>query len=139
MINFSASTLDDVEQIKEWAQVDPYHFHQGEPEWWLTGNGGLLAFCLQDELGPLAYVRLDTEGDLTRLHTQFAPETVVSKKRLVVGMLAAIPTTIPYLKKQGSRGIIFNSVSSSLIGFMSKIGFFPVSGDDYALSFEEQN
>lgn len=139
MIKFSTSTLDDIEQIKEWGLNDPYHFHLGQSEWWLTGNGGMLAFCLMDEDGPLAYVRLDTEGDLTRLHTQFAPEEVVSKKRLVLGMIDAIQVTTPLLKEKGSKGIIFNSVSPSLIAFMSTLGFNPVGSNDYVQTFEEQN
>lgn len=139
MINFSTSTLDDVDQIKEWAEHDPYHFVTENAEWWLTSQG-FLSFCLQDEIGPICYVRLDSEDGLTRLHTQFAPETIVSKKRLIVGMLEAIKTTIPYLMSKGSQGIIFNSVSPSLIEFMDKqLGFKAVGNDDYKLIFEEQN
>jgi hypothetical protein len=131
---FSPSTVDDLEQLTEWIAYDPYHFHQGQPEWWLTGNG-LLAFCLMDDRGPLTYVRLDDEGEYIRIHTQFAPESVVSKRRLVVGMLQAINTLIEVYKST-AKGLVFNSVSPGLIAFMGRLGFIAVGNDDYRLDFE---
>jgi hypothetical protein len=139
MINFSPSTADDLEQLGEWIAHDPYHFHLGQPEWWLTGvKGSLLAFCLMDERGPLTYVRLDEEGGYVRIHNQFAPDTVVSKRRLVVGMLACMEKLIEIFKLPPSKkGMIFNSVSPTLVAFMSKrLGFKPVEDDDYQLDFE---
>jgi len=140
MIKFTASTLDDVEQIKEWTLHDPYHFHQDQPEWWLTeAEGSLLAFCLMDDRGPLTYVRLDTEGEYVRIHTQFAPEAVVSKRRLVVGMIGAINMLISLFSGEGRKGLIFNSVNPSLISFMDKkFGFKSVGENDYRLDFEGQ-
>lgn len=137
MINFSASTADDLEQLSEWITHDPYHFHLGQPEWWLTGaRDSLLAFCLMDDKGPLTYVRLDNEGEYVRIHTQFAPESVVSKRRLVVGMLACMEHLI-ILYKLTQRGMIFNSVSPTLVAFMGKrLGFKAVGNSDYRLDFE---
>lgn len=140
MINFTPSTLDDVEQLTEWIAHDPYHFHQGQPEWWLSeAQGSLLAFCLTDAQGPLTYVRLDAEGEYVRIHTQFAPESVVSKRRLVVGMIYAVKCLIQLYKNNGAKGLVFNSVNPSLVGFMGKhLGFNPVGDDDYRLDFEGQ-
>lgn len=137
MINFSPSTLIDLEQLTEWISHDPYHFHLGQPEWWLTGaEGSLLSFCLMDGKGPVAYVRLD-EGDDIRIHTQFAPETVVSKRRLVVGMIQAVRALIGLYKDTSARGLVFNSINPSLIAFMDKhLGFKSVGNDDYRLDFE---
>lgn len=135
-MRLTASTLDDIEQIKEWTLHDPYHFHQGQPEWWLTAaEGSLLAFCLMDDRGPLTYVRLDTEGEYVRIHTQFAPEAVVSKRRLIVGMIWCIAVLIELFHQY--KGLIFNSVSPGLVAFMDKkFKFKPVGGDDYRLDFE---
>jgi hypothetical protein len=140
MINLSSSNEGDLEQLNEWIAHDPYHFHQGQPEWWLTGApGSLLAFCLMDKKGPLAYVRLDAEGEYIRIHTQFAPETEVSKRRLVVGMVKCLEKLIELYKSAGKRGLVFNSVSPSLIAFMDKhLGFKSVGSDDYQLNFEGQ-
>lgn len=139
MINFSSSTENDLEQLTEWIQHDPYHFHLGQPEWWLTGaQGSLLAFCLMDEKGPLTFVRLDNEGEYVRIHTQFAPEAVVSKRRLLVGMMQSMEQLIK-LYKLNKKGMIFNSISPTLIAFMIKrFGFKSVGKDDYQLIFGEQ-
>src|SRR5216684_7331739 len=133
-MRFTPSMIEDVPQLLEWIQIDPYHFHQGQPEWWLTGaDGSLLAFCLMDERGPLSYVRLDAEGEYVRIHTQFAPELVVSKRRLVVGMIWAVKCLVVMYKSWG-KGFVFNSINSSLIAFMNKhLGFKPVGNNDYRL------
>jgi hypothetical protein len=138
MINLSESTLDDLEQLTEWILHDPYHFHQGQPEWWLTGNDNLLAFCLMDEIGPVCYVRLDSENGYVRIHTQFAPESVVGKRRLVSAMVQCMSKLIEFYK-ESAKGMIFNSVSPSLVAFMSKnLKFESVGNDDYQLEFEGQ-
>ncbi len=133
-MKFSISTEQDIRQLLEWTQADPYHFCQSLPEWWLTGNG-LLAFRLEDDEGPLTYVRLDEEGEYIRIHIQFAPENVVSKKRLIVGLIEGLQKLVTFYKEK-YKGFVFNSVNSSLVAFMSKQGFKPVGGDDYRLGFE---
>jgi hypothetical protein len=140
MINLSESTSADLEQLGEWIAHDPYHYRQGQPEWWLTNaDGSLLAFCLMDDHGPLAYVRTDDEEGYVRIHTQFAPESVVSKRRLVVGMIECMKTLIELNKVAGAQGMIFNSVNESLIAFMGKhLKFKPAGQDDYRLDFEGQ-
>ena len=136
MISFSSSGVADIPQIEEWIAKDPYHKHQGQSEWWLTGNG-LLAFCLQDDKGPLTYVRLDEEGEYVRIHTQFAPEEIVSKRRLVLGMVQCLTELVKIYQSQSKAGLIFSSVSPLLIAFMKKyFNFKSVGGDDYRLDFE---
>jgi hypothetical protein len=139
MINFSPSTVEDIPQLSEWIQHDPYHFHQGQPEWWMTGSeGSLLAFCLMDARGPLAFVRLDEEGEYVRIHTQFAPRDVVSRHRLVLGMLQCMESLIE-LYKGSKKGMIFNSINPSLVAFMCKrLHFTSIGSDDYRLDFEVQ-
>jgi hypothetical protein len=135
MISFSNATENDIPQISEWVAADPYHKHQGQPEWWLTGNG-LLAFCLMDDKGPLTYVKLDEEGEYVRIHTQFAPESVVSKRRLVIGMMGCMKVLKDLYKDK--KGLIFNSLNPSLIAFMGKHqGFKSVGSNDYRADFEE--
>ncbi len=136
-MKLAPSTEQDIEQLSEWIAADPYHFHQGQPQWWLTGvEGSLLAFCLMDDRGPLSYVRLNAEGEYVRIHTQFAPESVVSKRRLVVGMIGCMNVLIE-LYKPKTKGMIFDSESPILITFMGKrFGFKPVGSNDYRLDFE---
>jgi hypothetical protein len=91
-----------------------------------------------DGKGPLAYVRLDAEGEYARIHTQFAPESIVSKRRLIVGMIQAVKSLIEYYRS-GRKGLVFNSVNPSLVAFMSKhLGFKSIGQDDYRLDFEGQ-
>jgi len=139
MISFSTSTDADIPQLNKWIANDPYHFHLGKSEWWLTGvEGSLLAFVLMDERGPLTFVRIDTEGEYVRLHTQFGPRSEVSQRRLVVGMIQCMEKLIElYQADAFCKGMIFNSVSLALIVFMCKrLGFKSVGDNDFRLDFE---
>jgi hypothetical protein len=107
------------------------------PEWWLTGNDCVVAACVEDEMGPVFYFRVDKENELARLHVQFAPEAEVSKKRLITALLESIPKLAEAMSKQGFKGIVYESISESLIKFgSSQLGFCPLSGNDYILRFE---
>lgn len=136
MIKMNPSTEKDVTQIEEWTRQDPYHFCRSLPTWWLTGNG-LLAFRLEDDEGPLTYVRLDEEGEHVRIHIQFAPREAVSRKRLIVGLVEGLRILVGFYKEK-YRGFIFNSVNPSLVAFMTGQRFKSVGGDDYRLDFEGQ-
>jgi hypothetical protein len=143
MITFSSSVVDDVQQIEDWTAADPYHQNQKDPFWWLTGNDCLIAGCVEDESGPVLYFRFDEDEGFARLHTQFAPEDQVSKKRVAVAIFEAIPVISLVLKSDGLEGIVYESTSPSLIQFMSGMGFKPRPGgkevlDDYVLVFEEK-
>ena len=141
MLKLLATEKSDLSQLKEWVAVDPWH---KENETWkktegmLTGNG-ILAFNVSDDKGPVVYIRLDKEDDLARIATQFAPESEVSKRRLVVGLARiGIPAMIEFAKQNGYKGLIFESISPTLIGFGDRFGFRSVGNNDYALIFEEQ-
>lgn len=131
------STEQDIEQLTEWIKADPYHRDCLNPHWWLTGNG-LLSYCIQDSKGPTMYVRIDKENDLMRIHCQFAPETDVSKHRVIKSLLWALPKMEDYAKQEQLKGFIYKSVSPLLIQFMQvRFGFTPVgSNDDYWVPFE---
>ena len=134
-MKFTATTRDDIDQIREWINADPFHQIMA-PEWWLTGEG-TLSFCLQDDTGPICFLRFDDEDGLLRMNTQFGPEEEVSKKRLITAILNQFPPFIERIKAQHFKGIVFESTSENLINFMKKIGFKNLSGDDYVLMFEE--
>lgn len=142
MINFESSTVEDQPKIAEWMQVDPYHcsgYTQDMPAWWLTGQECLLSGRLRDEEGIVLYFRFDVENIYARMHTQFAPESQVSKKRVALAIIQGIVAIIPTLKEKGAKGIVYESTSPSLIDFMGKKGFIPRPGkenmDDYVLKF----
>lgn len=142
MIEFSTSESDDLLQILEWMTADPYHYHQVEisgPQWWLTGTDCLLAGCVSDEGGPVFYFRLDKDGELIRLHIQFAPENQVPKRRIAKGIVDAIPVWKIYAQSLEGKGLVFESTNPSLIKFGEKLGFkqHPEFPNDYVLDFKE--
>ncbi len=139
MIHLSETTDDDLEQITEWLNADSWHKDDplNKPELMITGNG-LLAFCLSDDEGPLAYVKLTEEGDLNRISIQFAPENVVSKRRLAVGLVeAGIPAMKIFAQENGYKGLVFESINPSLIAFGRKQGFESIGNNDFAMIFEK--
>jgi hypothetical protein len=140
MLRLIATEKTDLEQIREWMKEDPWHSHlpNQTAEELLTGSG-LLCFCIQDDKGPLVFVRFDRDKDenLLRVSTQFAPESEVSKRRLIVGLTRIlIPTIVRYGTKNKFDGAIYKSFSPKLIEFMSKFGFRPAGNNDYVLTFE---
>ena len=140
-MDIRATSKTDLETIRNWIELDPWH--QGSDrcraDFLLSGAGGILAFCLEDEHGPVAFVRLDKDDKRVRLATQFAPENIVSKRRLVVGMARlGIPVALKFAKDKGYEGIVFESISPSLISFMARYNFKHDKDNDYLLKFEER-
>lgn len=131
-MRFTSSTLDDIEQLTEWIEHDPYHKDCLDPLWWLTGQG-VLSYCIQDSRGPVFYARLDCENSFLRLHTQFAPLSEVSKLRVVKGLLWALPRMGLVAIQNECVAFIFKSTSPELIRFMErKFGFVSIGNDDYS-------
>ena len=142
MVNISETTQDDISQIAEWIAADPWH--SDDPKWqnpenMITGHG-LFSFCLEDKSGPLAYVQLLDDGDNARIAMQFAPDEIVSKRRLIVGLIqVGIPVMKGLAEGFGKKGLVFETFSPLLIGFAEKNGFKRVDEtDDYRLAIEEQ-
>ena len=137
-MKFESSTEQDIEQLQRWIDIDLYHKNLFVPTWWLTGApGSLLSFRLDDSKGTVCYVRVNKYEHYCRLYIQFAPEQEVSKVRLVKALLKMIPMIAEYCKKQDVEGVIFESVSPTLIAFGKKVfGFQPVGGNDYMLQFQ---
>jgi hypothetical protein len=132
MVEMVESGPEDLEQIQAWTRVDPWHHHQNNPKWWLTGNG-FLSFRLQDEHGPICYARIDREGDQFRLNCQFGPSTEVSRRRVVEG-LTYFFTRVPQFL--GGSGMRFDSDNPGLIRFLSRWGFKPSGSGDYVLEHQ---
>jgi hypothetical protein len=136
-MKFTPSTNQDIEQLSEWIKADPYHKDCLNPQWWLTGNG-ILSYCLQDLKGPTMYVRLDKDGDLLRIHCQFAPQVEVNTTRVVKSLMWAFPRMETVARQNSLKGFIYRSTSSLLIEFMErKFGFQPIGNDDHLLLLGE--
>lgn len=132
MINFSTSTGLDTPQLADWIVADPYHRKHVSPEWWLTGaEGSYIALRLDDEQGPVLYLRVDDDGDYYRLHVQFAPSEIVSRFRVMNAITSALPHFKEHARLEGKQGLITESISPSLIRFLQLQGFESVGNNDY--------
>jgi hypothetical protein len=125
MLKFIPSFKSDVDQIREWTLADPWHQNQKQPEWWLTGSEGFFSCCVQDDIGPVVYLKVEEEAEQFRLHCQFGPRSEVSRKRLLMAMNEGLPVILMYLLNRG-KNIVFNSSNPSLVRFMWSVGFKPV-------------
>jgi hypothetical protein len=121
MIKFIPSVKEDIDQIREWTEADPFHQNQKQPEWWLTGSEAYVCACVQDEVGPVVYIKVE-EAEQFRLHCQFAPRSEVSRRRLLSAMNEGLPPLLMHLLSK-QKSIVFNSSNPSLIRFMVSKGF----------------
>lgn len=137
MIKLTPSTKDDIEQLTEWIEHDPYHKDCLNPEWWLTGNG-MLSFVVQDDKGPTMYVRTEIDRVALRVHIQFAPESEVSRQRVITSLVEGFPLVAKFGKDSGCVRMVYKSTSPGLIAFLQKqLSFVPAGDDDYVRSLLE--
>jgi hypothetical protein len=133
MIKVKETTPQDVKQIREWIAADPFHAGDerwSQPELMMTGHG-MLSCCVQDDMGPVFYMKLQEDGDYVRVIVQFGPETAVSKRRVIKALVyMAIPIMKGFAEGSEKRGVVFESYSPELIRFMDKQGFKPVEGSN---------
>ena len=138
-LRFVRSTNEDLATLHAWINADPWHSYKDAAEWWISG--GYLAFKLVDKDGDVLFVRLDHEdcsGTLVRLHTQFAPDDVVSKRRVAKALSFGVTEFAPHGVANGLTGFVTESVSPDLIAFMvHHIGFKPNTGNDFVLNFSD--
>jgi hypothetical protein len=132
-MRFESTTTADLPLLTEWIAADPWHKNQPTTFW--LGSGTIVAARLEDAQGIVLFLRADDEHNgAVRLHVQFAPESVVSKRRVAVALLRAIPT----FAETVGRPLITESVSPSLIKFLERVGFERVYGtDDYVYNVAE--
>lgn len=136
MIKFTETLESDLPQIEEWISADEDHRGKMSAEWWLTGAASFLSFCIQDDIGPVFYARLDYEDDLIRMNIQFAPYSEVSKRRIMEAVLEGFPKVEALIKTE-AKGMVFESTAPLLIRFFTKFGFRLHENNDYVLRFKE--
>jgi hypothetical protein len=131
-------TAEDFPKLIEWIRedIDETH-HAMVPEFWQTGADCFLNLKVADAEGDVFFVRFDREQDGLRMSTQFAPPTVVSKKRVTEAILGTLPAFIERVKQDGIQFIVFETTFPHLAGFMQiNLRFRLVEGtNDYKLNF----
>jgi hypothetical protein len=146
-IFFKASTREgDLERISAWIAAEPSHVGIYKPHWWLTGTDCLFAGRIEDEQGPVFYLRVSNpmehdggESGLRRVFIQFGPPSEVSKKRIIQTFLRGFHHVCDLCQKRGANGLVFESTSPRLIQFCKKVGFQHERGNDYSFLFNGQN
>lgn len=133
-IKFSGVSEEDLPRLAEWIEADPWHCG-GPAPWWICPES-LVTARLDDEEGPVMYIRINRDGERVRLNTQFAPVSAVSKKRVALAIVDALPRIVAVMRHKDATGIVFSSESRLLINFMEKNGFRPIGNDDFLFSFE---
>lgn len=68
------------------------------------------------------------EGDALRIHCQFDPK---EKRRTAVALYDAFEKVTSLAASNGYSKIVFESISPTLIGFFTRLGFQKSNGDDY--------
>lgn len=137
MIKFIPSVKEDLDQIREWVAADPWHQNQKQPEWWLTGSEAYVCACVQDDKGPVVYIKVEEESEQFRLHCQFGPRNEVNRSRLLLAMRDGLPPLLTHLLSKG-KSVVFNSSNPNLIKFMLSRGFVKDGNNDYILRFESK-
>ena len=119
MISFRKTTPDDLVPIKFWISQDPDH--KGMPEeFWASAEPGVSCYVIEDQKGPVMFVRQEVEGQNTRLHVQFAPS---HRKRIVKALEQGYPLVAADAKRRGFKNILFESGSIALVRVMFAMGF----------------
>lgn len=117
MIRFRRTEPLDTTTIAGWIARDPDH-RGVDPSFFVgsgTAPGAFSCYTIEDDQGPLMFVRQESDGENTRLHTQFPP---VSGKRIVRGLLEAYPPVAEEARKRGFKKVRWESGSAALVKFM---------------------
>lgn len=114
--------------LQFWIEADPYHKDTTTADFFFDKSAG--SFVFSDEQGPVLFVKFvkdlrDGKKEL-RLHTQFWN---TQKLRNAKMLLKAFPIVEQWAKKADLGAIVFESVSPTLIGFMTRTQNFTRSTD----------
>jgi hypothetical protein len=145
-MRLATTTEYDLPEIIDWLNSDPFHKDDdNDPTFLMTWNClkpplglGVIAFKVVDDIGTICFMRVDRDGELGRISTQFGPESEVSKRRVIVGLSKlGIPMCIEAAQEAGLRGVVYESTNPTLIAYChKKFSFEPLVKDDYVLKFE---
>ena len=119
MIKFRPNKPEDILKITDWIAQDSYHRHI-EPGFFTEVAPGVSCYVVEDEEGPVMFVRQEAEPPYNmRLHVQFPP----GRRRVAAAIGAAYPLWASDAKERGFRQIHFELESSALIKLMLRFGY----------------
>ena len=118
MIRFRPNVPEDVLTIADWISVDQLHRHI-EPGFFTEAAPNVSCYVVEDEGGPVMFIRQEVEGQSIRMHAQFCR----GRERLAKVMAEAYPMWAEDLKARGFKQIRFALDSSALIKLMLRFGY----------------
>lgn len=137
-MKLTPTTEADLSQIGDWITADS--FHQGQSAmFWLTGSDCLFAARVEDKRGVVAYARVEEEETGYRIHAQFAPEDIVSRRRVARAIVNFIVTMKAVANTNKKQRLITESENPDLIVFLAGLGFLPGEGHDYILKLDNKD
>lgn len=117
MIQFRPTVEGDTALVAEWIEADPDHAGRVAPEFFTKPSDLSTVYVIEDDKGPVIFVRQEVEGMNARLHTEFLPG---GKLRIARALKQAFPAVSADAKSRGFKAVLFESKSISLIAFMIK-------------------
>ena len=120
MIVFRQAEPEDILMLTVWIEADRVHRDRIKPEFFTERTTNISCYAIQDDKGPVIFVRQEKEGDAFRLHTQFPP---TSRRRIVKALEQAYPLVAADAKRRGYREIHFETGSIALARVMFAMGF----------------
>ena len=122
MLQYRHPTADDIPKIDEWVKQDPDHIGKCDGSFFVLkpDDKGMQCIEVRDEQGVVFYLKFT---NALIVDTQFAPESEVSKERVRDALKEAFGFFAASSKKLGYHGMLFESVSPTLILFFKRFGF----------------
>jgi hypothetical protein len=129
-------TWSDKPLLDQWIANDPEHRALFLPEFFYEVNR--VSFVIEDNQGPVMFVKLDPHPPEMRLFIQFSN----SPSRVAKAMLKHFSTVRDIVRKTGAKSMVFDTKNPKLASFCEKaFGFKCVgqSSDYRLLLLEDQN
>ena len=119
MILFRRTEPSDLLMLSDWIVNDPFHREKLTPEFFLETKEGVSCYTIEDEHGPVAFMREEVEGEDVRLHAQFP----AGRRRLMAAIDEGFPIILAEAREKGFRRIRFELENAALIKAMLRFGF----------------
>lgn len=119
MISFRRTEPSDLLTLSEWIAADAYHREKLTASFFMETGKGISCYTVEDEEGPVAFLRQEEEGENVRLHAQF-PE---GRKRLAAAVTEGFPLIMEDARQRRYKQMRFELESPALIKIMLRFGF----------------
>lgn len=122
MLKYRHPTIEDLPKLNEWISVDPDHRNKCTGDFFLLKpeDKGMQCIAVEDDIGTIFFLKFT---NVLSVDVQFPPEENSDKERIREALKEALAYFSVSSRNLGYHGMIFESVSRSLIQFFQKLGF----------------